>query len=74
MAVVTTLTIHILQYIVWRCVKTLVLYNDGETCQLGSVTGATHTCLLIPETLYEGDDALNTKPVMHYQGTAYLCC
>ena len=20
-----------------------------------------------------GDDALSTKPVMHYQGTAYLC-
>ena len=26
-----------------------------------------------PETLYQGDDALSTKPVMHYQGTAYLC-
>ena len=26
-----------------------------------------------PETLYKGDDALSTKPVMHYQGTAYLC-
>ena len=25
------------------------------------------------ETLYSGDDALSTKPVMHYQGTAYLC-
>ena len=22
---------------------------------------------------YYGDDALSTKPVMHYQGTAYLC-
>ena len=28
---------------------------------------------LQPETLYKGDDALSTKPVMHYQGTAYLC-
>ena len=26
-----------------------------------------------PETLYQGDDALNTKPVMHYQFTTYLC-
>ena len=25
-----------------------------------------------PETLYEGDDALSTKPVMHYQDTAHL--
>ena len=25
------------------------------------------------ETLYKGDDALSTKPVMHYQGTADLC-
>ena len=25
------------------------------------------------ETLYHRDDALSTKPVMHYQGTAYLC-
>ena len=25
------------------------------------------------ETLYLGDDALSTKPVMHYQGTVYLC-
>ena len=25
------------------------------------------------ETLYWGDDALSTKPVMQYQGTAYLC-
>ena len=25
------------------------------------------------ETLYQGDGALSTKPVMHYQGTAYLC-
>ena len=25
------------------------------------------------ETLYKGDDALSTKPVMHYQGTSYLC-
>ena len=25
-----------------------------------------------PETLYWEDDALSTKPVMHYQGTAYL--
>ena len=24
------------------------------------------------ETLYEGGNALSTKPVMHYQGTAYL--
>ena len=23
--------------------------------------------------LYQGDGALSTKPVMHYQGTAYLC-
>ena len=30
-------------------------------------------CLLQPETLYWGDDALSTKPVMHYQGTAYIC-
>ena len=28
---------------------------------------------VIPETLYYGDDALSTKPVMYYQGTAYLC-
>ena len=28
---------------------------------------------LIPETLYRGDDALSSKPVMHYQDTAYLC-
>ena len=26
-----------------------------------------------PETIYQGDDALSTKPVIHYQGTAYLC-
>ena len=26
-----------------------------------------------PETLHLGDDELSTKPVMHYQGTAYLC-
>ena len=25
------------------------------------------------ETLYWGDTALSTKPVMHSQGTAYLC-
>ena len=25
-----------------------------------------------PETLYYGDDALSTKPVMHYQGTSLL--
>ena len=24
-------------------------------------------------TLYKGDDALSTKLVMHYYGTAYLC-
>ena len=28
---------------------------------------------VIPETLYEREDALSIKPVMHYQGTAYLC-
>ena len=28
---------------------------------------------LKPETLYQGDGALSTKPVMHYQGAAYLC-
>ena len=27
----------------------------------------------VTETLYKGDDALSTKPVMHYQCTAYLC-
>ena len=27
----------------------------------------------LSETLYEGDDALSTKTVMHYQGMAYLC-
>ena len=27
----------------------------------------------VSETLYQGDDALSTKPVMHYQGTADLC-
>ena len=30
-------------------------------------------CLAWSETLYWRDDALSTKPVMHYQGTAYLC-
>ena len=25
------------------------------------------------ETLYHRDDALSVKPVLHYQGTAYLC-
>ena len=25
------------------------------------------------ETLYKGDDALSTIPVMHYQDKAYLC-
>ena len=29
--------------------------------------------MVVSETLYQGDDALSTKPVMHYQGTAYLC-
>ena len=28
----------------------------------------------INRDLISGDDALNTKPVMHYQGTAHLCC
>ena len=25
------------------------------------------------ENLYYGEDALSTQPVMHYQGTTYLC-
>ena len=33
------------------------------------VEGAT----IAPETLYQGDYALSTNPVMHYQSTAYLC-
>ena len=37
--------------------------NPRLTCTHGG-----HT-----ETLYYGDDALTTNPVMHYQGTTYLC-
>ena len=33
----------------------------------------THVQNVYTETLYSGDDALSTKPVMHYQATAYLC-
>ena len=43
----------------------------------GGVRGAGRTASLwdwdSSETLYKGDDALSTKPGMHYQGTADLC-
>ena len=39
---------------------------------IGQVIKACSLGPAIPETL-KGDDALSTKPVMHYQGTAYLC-
>ena len=44
--------------------------TDGETA-LQSVGGS-----LVVSSYRDliGDDALSTKPVMHYQGKAYLCC
>ena len=51
----------------------LLYSSSGDPYTLSEVKPLTPLGLPPPEILYHRDDALSTKPVMHYQGTAYLC-
>ena len=54
-------------------IQIAAIKGSPSTDQAYTGKGSPFVLYISPETLYLGDDALSTKPVMHYRGTAYLC-
>ena len=46
---------------------------EGPGSRLGGESPTTSPPMFSPRDLILHDDALSTKPVMHYHETAYLC-